>query len=80
MQNVTLEESEGCKYDSIVVSDTKNVSLDRSARICGTLTEQIPNSIETRYLSFYIKLFLSARTLLCIMLSNVEDLEQFMRF
>ena len=47
-QNITLEDSEGCNSDSIVVSDAKNVSLDRSARICGTKVSQLPHTIESR--------------------------------
>lgn len=48
LQNITLESSEGCKYDSIVVSDTKNVSLDRSARICGVFNKQEANRYHPR--------------------------------
>jgi hypothetical protein len=43
-----LEESDGCQYDSIVISDTKNVSLDRSARLCGLYHQQDPISLQNR--------------------------------
>ena len=47
-QNISLEESDGCQYDSIVISDTKNVSLDRSARLCGLYHQQDPTSLQKR--------------------------------
>ena len=47
-QNISVEESDGCQYDSIVISDTKNVSLDRSARLCGLYHQQDPTSFQKR--------------------------------
>ena len=47
-QNISVEESDGCQYDSIVISDTKNVSLDRSARLCGLYHQQDPTSLQKR--------------------------------
>ena len=48
LQNISMEESDGCQYDSVVISDTKNVSLDRSARLCGLFHEQDPTSLQKR--------------------------------